>query len=136
VLQKVVYLGLDLAARDHATGDLRRGARDVGDRPIGELEAGACGDPLDGLGGIPRGARGLARPVRVSKGAIDRDRGVPGVDLVADGVAREGAGDATDAVARERVERVGELPEVHDPYSRHICGTSWGISGFPAANSL
>ena len=56
---------------------------------------------------------------------------VPGVDLVADGVARERRRDAMDVVHREVAEAVGELRQIHDPHSRHKPATSWGIFGLP-----
>ena len=72
---------------------------------------------------------GLPGAVRVTEGAVDGDRRVPGVDLVARGVAGERRRDAVDVVGGELAEGVGELRQIHDPHSRHKPATSWGIFG-------
>ena len=136
MLQELLHLGRDVVAGDHAAGDLGRGARDVRDVDVGERHALGFGGALHRLRGVPRGACGVPGAVRVTEGAVDRDRGLPRVDLVADGVAGERRRDAVDVVDGEVAESVVELRQIHDPHSRHKHATSWGISAFRPATRV
>ena len=117
-----------LVARGHAARDLGRGARHVRDVVVGELHAVGLGGALHGLRGVPRGACRVTRAVRVTQRAVDGDRRVPRVDLVARGVAGERPRDVVDVVGGELLEGGVELRQIHDRYSRHNRGSSSGIS--------
>ena len=104
VQEELAHLELRLVAGGHAARDLGRGACDVRDVGVGELHAVRLGGALHGLRGVPRGACRVTRAVRVAERAVDGDRRVPGVDLVARGVAGERPRDVVDVVGGELLE--------------------------------
>src|SRR5262249_27051747 len=134
VLEELSDLERALVAGDDAAGDLGRGARDVRDVHVGEVDALRFGGALHDLRGVPRGTRRVTAAVRVTERAVDGDRRVPRVDLVTRGVARERARDVADVVDRQALEGGVELRQIHARHSRHNSTPSWGISEVNSRN--